>query len=70
MILMNKTWNLPNLNDLFTNAMLNTKITDIENKKPNVTGLVTWNNFNSKVTDVENKMPDVTDLISILQVST
>lgn len=72
MIQMNKTWKkiigwwkLPNLNYLCTNAMLNTKITDIENKKPNITGLVTWTNFNSKVTDIENKIPDVTDLISI-----
>ena len=42
---------------LVTTTVLNTKISEVENKTPDTSGLVTTNVLNTKVSEVENKIP-------------
>ena len=41
-----------------TITVLNTKISEVENKIPNTSGLVTTTVLNTKSNEVENKSPD------------
>ena len=41
-----------------TTAVLNTKISEAENKIPNTSSLVTATVFNTKISEVEDKIPD------------
>ena len=41
-----------------TTAVLNTKISKVENEIPNTSNLVTTNVLNIKITEVKNKIPD------------
>ena len=41
-----------------TTTVLNTKISQVENKIPNYSNLVTTNILNTKISEVENKIPD------------
>ena len=45
-----------------TTSVLNTKISEVDNKKRNVTNLVTTTVLNTKIGEVENKIPNVTIL--------
>ena len=42
--------------------MLNTKVTESENKVPYITNLATKTALNTKVTKIESKIPDITKL--------
>ena len=48
---------IPRTSGLVTATVLNTKISEIENKIPNTRNLVTTNVLNTKVIEVENKIP-------------
>ena len=41
-----------------TTAVLNTKISEVENKIPNTSSLVTRTVLNTKISEVEDKIPD------------
>ena len=41
-----------------TTTVLNTKISEVENKIPNTSSLVTTTVLNTKISEVENKIPD------------
>ena len=41
-----------------TTTVLNTKISEVENKIPNTSGLVTTTVLNTKISEVENKIPN------------
>ena len=41
-----------------TTTILNTKISEVENKRPDISNLVTTTILNSKISEVENKIPD------------
>ena len=41
-----------------TTAVLNTKISEVENKIPDTSGLVTATVLNTKISEVENKIPN------------
>ena len=43
---------------LVTTTVLNTKISEVENKIPNISGLVTTTVFYTKISEVENKIPN------------
>ena len=43
---------------LVTKTVLNTKISEVENKIPDKSGLVTTTVLNTKISEVENKIPD------------
>ena len=49
---------IPNINNLATEASLNT----VENKIPDTRGLVKKTDYNAKITDLENKIPDISNL--------
>ena len=46
---------------------LNTKISEVENKKPNTSNLVTTTVLNTKISEVENKILDNFKYITILE---
>ena len=46
------------MSGLVTTTVLNTKISEVENKIPNTNGLVTANVFNTKISKVENEAPN------------
>ena len=41
-----------------TTTVLNTKISEVENKIPNTSGLVTTTVLNTKLSELENKIPN------------
>ena len=41
-----------------TTTVLNTKISEVENKIPDTNGLVTTTVFNTKIKEVESNIPD------------
>ena len=41
-----------------TTTVLNTKISEVENKIPNTSGLVTTAVLNTKLSELENKIPN------------
>ena len=47
---------MPDISNLATKTILNTKINEVKNNIPNITGLATT----SALTAVENKIPSVT----------
>ena len=47
-----------------TTTVLNTKISEVENKIPEASGLVTTTVFNTKIGEVENKIPDHAEYIT------
>ena len=49
---------IPDTSGLVTTTVLNTKISEVENKIPNTNGLVTVNVFNTKISKVENETPN------------
>ena len=53
-----------------TTAVLNTKISEVENKIPDTGGLVTATVLNTKIEKVENITPNVTDLVEKRQIMT
>ena len=42
-----------------TTTVLNTKISDVENKIPNTSSFVTTTVLNISISDVENKIPNI-----------
>ena len=50
---------IPDISDLTTKTILNTKINKVKNDIPNITGLATT----SASTAVENKIPSITNLV-------
>ena len=49
---------IPDMNDLVTTAVLNTKINEVENNIPDSSSLVTTTVLTTKISKVENKIPD------------
>ena len=49
---------IPDTNGLVITAVLDTKITEVENKIPNISILVTTAVLNKKISEVENKILD------------
>ena len=48
---------------LVTSTILNTKISEAENKIPNSSNLVTTNVLNTKISEIENKIPGNSKLL-------
>ena len=46
------------MSGLVTTTVLNTKISEAENKIPNTSGLVTTTVLNTKLSELENKIPN------------
>ena len=44
---------MPDVSGLLTTTVLNTKISEVENKIPNVSGLVKKSDFHAKISDIE-----------------
>ena len=55
---------MPDTSGLVTTTVLNTKISEVENKIPETSGLVTTTVFNTKIGEVENKIPDHAEYIT------
>ena len=55
---------MPDTSGLVTTTVLNTKISEVENKIPEASGLVTTTVFNTKIGEVENKIPDHAEYIT------
>ena len=49
---------IPDMNDLVTTAVLNTKMNEVENNISDSSSLVTATVLNTKISKVENKIPD------------
>ena len=49
---------MPDKSGFVITTVLNTKISEVENKIPNTDCLVTTNVLNKKISEVENKIPD------------
>ena len=47
-----------------TTTVLNTKISEVENKIPNTSSLVTTTILNTKINEVENKIPNTSSLVT------
>ena len=50
-----------------TTTVLNTKISEVEDKIPNTSGLVTSTDLNTKICEVENKVPNHDKYITTLE---
>ena len=50
-----------------TTTVLNTKISEVENKIPNISGLVTTTVLNTKISEVENKILNLDKYITTLE---
>ena len=50
----------PDISDLVTTSILNTKICEVKSKIPNTSSLVTTTFLNTKVTEFKNKIPNTT----------
>ena len=59
---MNMLIKKPDINDLVTHTVLNTKSSEVENKIPDNSGIVTTTVLNTKIGEVENKIPDLSAL--------
>ena len=55
---------MPDTSGLVSTTVLNTKISEVENKIPEASGLVTTTVFNTKIGEVENKIPDHAEYIT------
>ena len=54
---------IPDTSGLVTTTVLNTKISEVENKILDTSRLVTTTVLNTKISEVENKIPSVNDLV-------
>ena len=53
---------IPDVSSLVT-TLLNTKISEVENKIPNTSGVVTTTVLNTKIGEVDSKIPGVSGLV-------
>ena len=58
---------MPDSCSLLTTIVLNTKISEVENKIPENSSLVTANVLNSKISEVQNKIPVHAKYIATLE---
>ena len=49
-----------------TTTVLNTKISEVENKIPDTSSLLTTTVLNTKISEVENEIPDHANIILLL----
>ena len=54
----------PDITNLVTKAVLNTKFAEGESKTPEITNLAITATLDTKATEIENKIPDITNFIT------
>ena len=57
---------IPDTISLVTTTVLNTKLSEVENKTPNTSSLVTTTVLNTKISEVENKILNQINILLIL----
>ena len=55
---------IPDTSDLVTTTVLNTNISDVEDKIPNTSSFVTTTVLNTNISDVENKIPNTSSFVT------
>ena len=58
------------VSSLVTTTLLNTKISEVENKIPNTSGVVTTTGLNTKIGEVDSKIPGVNGLVRKIDYNT